>query len=137
PAVCWSGLPGPPGAGGYLEGVPRGAWFLTLLMLGLIVVAAAVFADLRKVDVRLVLLLAALARGVIGGDPAAIVRPFLTTFSNPQFVVPICSAMGFAHVLRHTGCDQHLVRLLVRPLQRVRLLLVPGAVVVGFLVNMP
>jgi DcuC family C4-dicarboxylate transporter len=39
--------------------------------------------------------------------------------------------------LRLTGCDQHLVRLLVRPLQRVRPILIPGAVLVGFLVNIP
>jgi DcuC family C4-dicarboxylate transporter len=53
------------------------------------------------------------------------------------FVVPICCAMGFAHVLLLTGCDQHLVHLLIRPLRRVRVLLIPGAVLVGFLVNLP
>src|SRR5205823_3886719 len=35
------------------------------------------------------------------------------------------------------GCERHLVLLLVRPLRRVRWLLVPGVVVVGFLVNVP
>ena len=45
--------------------------------------------------------------------------------------------MGFAHVLRHTGCDQHLVHLLVQPLTKVRFLLIPGTVLVGFFVNMP
>src|SRR5262245_38201485 len=107
------------------------------LILGLIIIGMTVLAILRRVDVRLVLLLAALALGTIGGDPAAIVRAFFRTFSSAQYVVPICSAMGFAHVLRYTGCDQHLIHLLVRPLQRVRFLLVPGAVLVGFLVNVP
>ena len=32
--------------------------------------------------------------------------------ANPGTVVPICSAMGFAFVLRLTECDQHLVELL-------------------------
>src|SRR5262245_36228476 len=107
------------------------------LVLGLVVITATVFAILRRFDVRLVLLLAALALGAIGGDLSAIVQAFFRTFSSPQYVVPICSAMGFAHVLRYTGCDQHLIHLLVRPLQRVRVLLVPGSVLVGFLVNMP
>jgi DcuC family C4-dicarboxylate transporter len=40
-------------------------------------------------------------------------------------------------VLRQTQCDQHLVQLLVQPLRRVQLFLVPGAVLVGFLVNIP
>src|SRR5207237_7164991 len=50
-------------------------------------------------------------------------------------VVPSGSAMVFAHCLRHTGCDRHLILLLSRPLLRVRPLLIPGAVLVPFVVN--
>jgi DcuC family C4-dicarboxylate transporter len=107
------------------------------LLVGVAIIAAAVYATVRGVDVRLALLLAALALGVLAGAPQAIVRMFLATFSNEQFVVPICTAMGFAYVLRLTQCDQHLVHLLVRPLSYVRPLLIPGTVVVGFLVNIP
>lgn len=129
-----------------------------ILFLGLAVIALAIWAVIRRVDVRLALLLAALALGVLAGTrdlldaidknreapwsefvagPMTILRTFLVTFADGKFVVPICSAMGFAHVLRHTQCDQHLVQLLVGPLRRVRPLLVPGTVVVGFLVNIP
>lgn len=107
------------------------------LVLGLLIIVAAVVAVIRRVDVRLALLLAAFALGIVAGDPAPILRTFLATLSNEQFVVPICSAMGFAYVLRHTQCDQHLVYLLVEPLRRVRIFLIPGAVLVGFLVNIP
>src|SRR4051794_10006249 len=100
------------------------------LVLGGLLIAVAVYAIVRKVDVRLVLLLTALALATLGGNPAAVVRVFLATFSNERFVVPICTAMGFAYVLRHTGCDQHLVHLLVRPLTRVRFLLIPGTILV-------
>jgi C4-dicarboxylate transporter, DcuC family len=105
------------------------------LALGLIVVAvAAVF---RGVDVRLVLFSAALMLGGLAGDVAAVVREFLGTISNEKFVIPICVAMGFAHVLRHTECDRHLVRLLVGPVRRARFLMVPGVVLIGFFVNIP
>src|SRR6516162_4463024 len=103
-----------------------------LLLLGLLIIAATVYAILRRVDVRLALILAALALAVLASDPVgslgaffstgdadallrlcrgpmSIVRTFLTTLTDEKFVVPICCAMGFAHVLRHTGCDQHLV----------------------------
>lgn len=103
----------------------------------LVVVAAAVVLVVRGWDVRLVLLAAALAIAAFAGDIARVPREFLATFSNEKFVVPICSAMGFAYVLRHTGCDRHLVMLLVKPLRRVRWLLVPGVLAVGFLVNIP
>jgi DcuC family C4-dicarboxylate transporter len=107
------------------------------LLLGLVIVAAAVVAVLRRVDVRLALTLAALALGILSGTPLLIVRTFLATFSSEQFVVPLGCAVGFAYVLRHTGCEQHLVQLLVRPLRRARALLIPGVVLVGFAVNVP
>ncbi|HEX4612944.1 MAG TPA: hypothetical protein VH092_32440, partial [Urbifossiella sp.] len=107
-------------------------------------VAGAIALVVRGWDVRLVLLAAGLATAATtdaaAGKVAAlpeVVRQFLMTFSNEKFVVPICSAMGFAYVLRHTGCERHLVLLLVAPLRSVRVLLVPGVVLVGFLVNIP
>src|SRR5207248_686812 len=69
--------------------------------------------------------------------PMGILRIFLITLTSERFVVPICSALGFAYVLRHTECDQHLVHLLVRPLRRFRLFLIPGAILVGVIVNIP
>lgn len=107
------------------------------LALGVLIIALAILAVYHRIDVRLALLGAALALGALAGQPMAVVRVFLATFSNERFVVPICTAMGFAYVLRYTGCDQHLVHLLMRPIQRVRALLVPGTVAVGFLVNIP
>src|ERR1700732_2214915 len=108
-----------------------------LAVAGMVVMGLAIYAVIHKIDVRLALTLAALALGCLAGQQQLIVREFLATFSKEKFVVPICSAMGFAYVLRHTGCDQHLVQLLVKPVRRVRLFLVPGTVLVGFLVNVP
>jgi DcuC family C4-dicarboxylate transporter len=107
------------------------------LVLGLGCIAAAIVAVVRGVDVRLALLLAALALGALAGRPMVIVQTFLITLADEKFVVPICCAMGFAYVLRHTQCDQHLVHLLVEPLRWVRGLLIPGTVLVGFFVNIP
>lgn len=108
-----------------------------VLVSGLFVIVAAVYAVIRKVDVRLALLLASLVLGLLAGQPSAVLQKFLTTFSDEKYVVPICTAMGFAYVLRHTRCDAHLVELLCRPLRRVRMLVIPGAVLVGFVVNIP
>lgn len=105
-------------------------------VLGIIVILLAVYATVRRVDVRLALLSAAVALGILGGDLPAIVRTFFATLCSEKFVVPIGTALGFAQVLRRTGCDQHLVQLLVRPLRNVRPLLIPGTVVVGFFVNL-
>lgn len=122
---------------------------VVLVAVGIAIFAAALLVLIaRGWDVRLVLLsgslLVATATDLFANpDPdrsaalPAVLREFLGTFSNEKFVVPICSAMGFAYVLRHTGCERHLVLLLVKPLRSVRGLLVPGVLLVGFLVNIP
>lgn len=102
-----------------------------------IVIVFAVVGVMRGIDVRLVLFAAALVLGALAGDLAPVVREFLATISNEKFVVPICTAMGFAYVLKHTECDQHLVRVLVEPVRRVRFLMIPGVVLIGFVVNIP
>jgi DcuC family C4-dicarboxylate transporter len=107
------------------------------LTVGLLVIGLAVLAILRRAEVRLTLLLTALALGAVAGHPEAIVGTFLTYFTREQFLVPIGCSLGFAYVLRQTECDRHLVHLLARPLERVRFLLVPGVVVVAALVNLP
>ncbi len=108
-----------------------------VLTLACLIIVAAVVAVARGIDVRLALLAAAFALAGLRGDVSPIVAKFLSTFSDQQYVVPICTAMGFAYVLKHTGCDQHLVQLLTRPLRSARLFLIPGVVLVGFLVNIP
>jgi DcuC family C4-dicarboxylate transporter len=88
------------------------------------------------IDVRLVLLLGALPLFLATGRLPEMLAKLVAEMANPGTVVPIGSAMGFAFVLRLTGCDQHLVQLLVRPLRRVRMLLVPGGIAAGYLINM-
>lgn len=109
------------------------------LVAGSVVIACSVYAVLRKVDVRLALLPAALALGALAGPAKflGVVHTFFVGFADAKTVVPICSAMGFAYVLKQTGCDGHLVRLLTGPFCRASALLIPGTVVVGFLVNIP
>lgn len=104
-------------------------------ILGVAVVIGAVTAVIRGFDVRLVLLLAGLLLGCIAFDLKSVVQSLFKTLTDEKYLVPICSALGFAHVLRASKCDQNLVLLLVRPIQRVKPLLIPGSVFVGFVVN--
>jgi C4-dicarboxylate transporter, DcuC family len=108
-----------------------------LLFAGVVVLGLALVGISRRLDVRLVLFVAALVLAALANALPAILQTFLSTFSREQFVLPICSAMGFAYVLRQTGCDQHLVHLLAGPVRSLRLFLIPGTVLIGFLVNIP
>jgi DcuC family C4-dicarboxylate transporter len=103
----------------------------------LIIIMVAVLAIMKRMEVRSTLLLAGLALGVLAGQADAVVQKFFEMLTREQFVVPIGCSMGFAYVLRHTECDRHLVLLLVRPLRRARILLIPGMVLVAAAVNVP
>ena len=107
-----------------------------LLLASFAIIALASYAIVRRVDVRLVLGLAAFAFFAMASQPAKFFAVFAAEMANERTVVPICSAMGFAYVMKLTGCDKHLVHLLVKPLELARPLLIPGGVIVGYVVNM-
>lgn len=72
-----------------------------VLCVAAVVVAVALI--WRGYDVRLVLLLVALAIGVLAGQAGVVFRKTAETLADARFVLPICSAMGFAYVVRDTG----------------------------------
>jgi DcuC family C4-dicarboxylate transporter len=88
-----------------------------------------------RMDVRLVLLTGSIPLFAASGGLRVMLERLVAEMANAGTVVPICTAVGFAYVLRITQCDQHLVRLLLRPLQKVRWLLIPGGIAAGYLVN--
>jgi len=102
---------------------------------GLGIIALVLAALARGFEVRLVLVVGAFALAALTGRTEQILIVFFQGLADATSIVPICSAMGFAYVIREFGCDRHLVRALSRPLLRVRWLLVPGTVAIGFLVN--
>jgi DcuC family C4-dicarboxylate transporter len=107
---------------------------LTLLTTVAIVVVGAYFV-IRRVDVRLVLTVCAAALFAMAGQFAQLFVFVAKEMANDKTVVPICSAMGFAYVVKLTGCDRHLITLLLEPLRYVRALLIPGGVAVAFTIN--
>jgi C4-dicarboxylate transporter, DcuC family len=106
-----------------------------MLWAALLVVAGAVFFLARRAEPRLVLLAAGLALCALAGKPLLLADAFARGMVAAM-VAPICAAMGFAAVLRATGCDRDLVGLLVGPLRRARLLALPGGICAAYAVNL-
>ena len=105
-----------------------------MLFVAIVIIAAAVYLMARRVEVRLVLLGAGLLLATFAGKPLVLFDTF-TAAMVATMVAPICAAMGFAAVLAATGCDRHLVHLLLAPMRRARWLLVPGGMFAAYLVN--
>ena len=106
-----------------------------ILALSLIVVAVAVYLMILRVEVRLILLASGLVLSLLAGQPLLMFDTF-TRAMVAGMVAPICAAMGFAAVVSATGCDKHLVHLLLGPIRKARGLMLPGGIMVAYLVNM-
>lgn len=101
-----------------------------------VIVIAAVIAIVRHYDVRLVLFVAGLLLATLAGNPLIVFKAFEEKMGDGGIIAPICSAMGYAFVLRAIGADKEMVRLLIKPIRRIRFLLVPGGCLIGFFTNM-
>jgi len=93
----------------------------------------------RGIDVRFVLIVAGVLIASLAGTPGVVLDAFQKSLGKADVIGPICTAMGFAYVLKSTGCDADMVRLLARPLhamRRYRWVLVPGGCIIGYVANM-
>ncbi len=106
-----------------------------MLFVAFLIIAATVYLMVRRVEVRLALLGAGLLMATLAGKPLAVFDTF-TSAMVAAMVAPICAAMGFAAVLKATGCDRHLVHLLLVPLRRVQWTVLPGGMLAAYLVNL-
>jgi DcuC family C4-dicarboxylate transporter len=105
------------------------------LFAAFVIIGLTLWLLVRQVEVRLVLMGAGLALATVALRPLVVFEVFLAEIGNGKTIGPICSAMGYALVLRATGCDRAMVRALLKPLRRAGWLLLPGGCVVAFLTN--
>jgi DcuC family C4-dicarboxylate transporter len=105
------------------------------MALAIVVIAVAVFFLIRGYDVRLVLFSAGLVLCSLALDPLRVFDEFRKSMGDLDYVAPICTAMAFSSVLAAGGCDREMVRLLMKPLRKLKWALIPGGCLVGFLTN--
>lgn len=102
----------------------------------IVIVLGSILAIIRHYDVRLVLFTAGLLLASLAGNPLLIFSTFESKMGDGAVIAPICTAMGYAFLLRTIGADKHMVRLLIAPIRTIRFLLVPGGCLIGFFTNM-
>lgn len=107
--------------------------FLNIIALVVTVVTFA--AIIRKAEVRLALLAGGLAMAVLSWNLQAFSEAFTKSMTTAGLISVILPVMGFAAVMELTGCNGHLVKMLTDPLLKVRMVLVPGAMLVTYLIN--
>lgn len=106
-----------------------------LIVIGCIVVLGTIYLLIKRYESRLVLFGSGMLLAVIAGHPLAGFDAFSKAMTQSKLFESIISVMGFAMVMKLTGCDKHLIHLLVGGLKKAGPLLIPGATLVTFFIN--
>ncbi|MDU2065428.1 MAG: C4-dicarboxylate transporter DcuC [Sporomusaceae bacterium] len=106
-----------------------------LVAIGAIIVIVTIYLLIKQVETRMVLFCAGLLMAIIAGTPFAAFEAFSHAMKENKLFESIIAVMGFAMVMKVTGCDKHLIYLLAKGLKRVGPFLIPGATLVTFFIN--
>ena len=106
-----------------------------MLILGCILVLITLFLLIKRYEARMVLVAAGIVMCACAGNPMAALNSFAKGMGS-SMISSECSSMGFALVMRFTGCDKHLINFLAKGLTKVHFLIIPGVVLATFAVNM-
>ena len=106
-----------------------------MIILGVVILLATVFALVKQYETKMILFASGLLLCIIGGNPMNAFEAFATRMTTGGLIQPILSVMGFAFVMKVTECDKHLVNFLSKGLIKVRPILIPGAALATFAIN--
>ena len=105
------------------------------LIIGALVVLGVIYLLLKRHESRMVLIAAGILMCIIAGKPMAALDAFAKSMTNAGLITSVCSCMGFAWCMKYTGCDKHLVVAIGKVLKKMGFLLIPGATLATFVVN--
>ncbi|QLD32830.1 C4-dicarboxylate transporter DcuC [Mannheimia varigena] len=105
------------------------------LAIAIIGIIATIYLLIKKHETRTVLIAVGLMMALLTLQPMAALDAFAKSMTSSGLIMAICSSMGFAYVMKSTGCDNHLVQLLTKPLSGLKFFLIPIATIITFFIN--
>ncbi len=95
-------------------------------IVAVIAVIGVIWGLVKRYETRLVLIAGGLFMALVSLKPMMAFHQFDKSMTNANLIIAICTAMGFAAVVKLTGCDVHLVKLLTAPLKKIGFFLLPA-----------
>lgn len=108
---------------------------LNLFWIGIAILIITFAAIVKRYETRMVLFTSGVVMAILSGNFMASIDAFSKTMVHGTLVPVICTVMGFAYVMKYTKCDAHMVRLLAGSMSKMRPVLIPGTVILTFLIN--
>lgn len=106
-----------------------------MLFAGAAIILTAVYLLIKRYEPRMILIGTGLLMTALAGTPLAAFQAFSQSMVAKELIQTICPVMGFAYVMQTTQCDKHLISLVAKALKKVRPVLIPGAVLGTFAIN--
>ncbi|WP_289184437.1 C4-dicarboxylate transporter DcuC [uncultured Parasutterella sp.] len=113
-----------------------------MIWIGLAIVVLTFYLIYKNYEARLVLACSGLIMAFIGqvfaGSSTTVsvaVDAFVKQLVNGGLVPTIVTVMGFGYVMTYTKCSDHLVNMLVKPLTHVPFIVIPGAAMITWVLN--
>ncbi|MHC1761638.1 MAG: C4-dicarboxylate transporter DcuC [Negativicutes bacterium] len=106
-----------------------------LVVAGIIIVLITIYLLVKRHESRMVLFCSGLLMASLAGNPMAAFKAFSSRMVTGSLIEPICAVMGFAYVMKATKCDRQLIILVSKALRKVKPILIPGAVMATFGIN--
>lgn len=105
------------------------------IIIGLIILALAVYLLVKQVETRTVLLGSGFLMAILALAPLKAFDAFSTNMVAGGLIQNICSTLGFAMVLQLTACDKHLIYSMAKGLSKIRPFIIPGVAIATFCIN--
>lgn len=105
------------------------------LIIAIIGIVTAIYLLIKKKDTRTVLIGVGLILCLVSLNPMEALTSFAKRMTSGSLIMAICASMGFAYVMKYTKCDQHLVKILTKPLRGLGFLLIPLTTILTFFIN--
>lgn len=99
------------------------------------VIILTVWALVKRLETRLVLITAGLVLCCLSLNPLQGLNAFATSMTKSSLVMAICSSMGFAFAASFTQCDRSLVHYLASPIRGLGIFLIPICTAITFFIN--
>lgn len=103
--------------------------------LGIVIVIVSIYLLIKQYETRMVLFCSGVLMAALAGAPLTAFDAFAKNMVQAGLIQAICSVMGFAFVMKATECDKHLVNAMANVLTKVKPILIPGATLGTFAIN--
>lgn len=105
------------------------------MLLATIIIIAMCYGLIKKLETRMVLIAGGIALACLAGDPLEPLKAFSQSMKQAKVFEVIVACMGFAAVVKLTGCHNHLIAVFVKLLKRAGPFTILGAALCTMLVN--